>query len=181
MGKRRFTSTAIVVLLTALGLVLGFGNYCLNAWNGGPYVRTYYAGVANDAFETQGVDRCNNGDYSTAGCPGKGDPAGRYIFQIQDTNTGACVGNSPSNGNLGYLDKCNGTSYPGSGGANGTLFLQKQAPNGSNCFIGGYTYYINNYWTNQNGGWSGAVGLFWSPDADGSYAELSGASPTCLG
>jgi hypothetical protein len=162
-----------------LGTIVQF---CLNAWSGGPYVKSFGIGygTANNSFQKVGVNRCHNGDYTTSGCPGTGDPAGLYIFQIKDTNNGKCISNSPGNGNLAYLGKCNATEYPGGGGDNGTLFISKPAPQGSDCDVVPGTYYINNYWTSQNGGWPNTFGLSWSPEANGSTVVLSSNSPKCL-
>jgi hypothetical protein len=213
MVKRRF-AFKMAILATAIGSALALGStgyasaaqkvpasaaarpaaavaeqcdltlFCLNAWNGGPYVKTYEENgeITNNSFEMVKVDRCGNGDLTTSGCPGAGDPPKLTIFQIKDTNNGKCVGNSPGNGNLAYLGTCNETAYPGTGGANGTIFIaaNPSSTNGNECFAIGGNYYINNYWTGQNGGWSNAVGMYWSPDANGSSVVLSGPKNFCI-
>ena len=84
---------------------------CLNAWGGGPSVRTYSPNVSNDNFVVQGVNRCNNGDYTTSNCPISGNPSGLYIYQIEFVGggpyNGDCVGdNNPGVSGLAELVGC---------------------------------------------------------------------------
>ncbi len=74
---------------------------CLNAWNGGPSIRTYTPTVSNNNFTIQGVNRCNNGDYTTTNCPITGNPSGLYIYQIKYAGggkyNGDCLGDNTGN------------------------------------------------------------------------------------
>jgi len=102
---------------------------CLNAWNGGPYVKSYTPNVTNDNFGWQFIKgRCQAGSiYTTTNCPLPGTPAGHAIFQIRYLNhPGECVGNL--NGNAGdahasAFDKCNDPNT-GFGGDYGTVYIQ---------------------------------------------------------
>jgi hypothetical protein len=134
--------------------------YCLNAWNGGPYVQAYQAGTAtNNNFFVQGVDRCNNGDYTTSGCPATGAGAGHFIYQIvYGNNTSECVG-TVVDGNRDHptgsmvLTGCNETGYPGTGGGTGTIYVAVNA----GCAGQASNEGVNSYWTNEDGGEAASV------------------------
>lgn len=159
------------------------GGYCLNAWNypqpNQDQIRTYTSGVSNNDFQTEGVDRCDSSnktdDYTTANCPSPGVPAGLFIFQIEDQNTGGCIGNVGTGATAWRTDQCNPTSYPGTGGTNGTIFIQDPV---QSCEFG--NNYVNNYWTNKDGGWSTTRQGIGFADVDGAYVGLNETSMNCL-
>lgn len=125
---------------------------CLNAWGGGPYVKSEGPGTSNENFSEQYVfNRCESGTaYTTNGCPIAGIPAGYLIVQLRYGN-GTCVGDL--SGNVGdahaALTTCNNPNT-GQGGAYGTIFVARATA----CpFAGGYW---NAHWsTNWNGGLGG--------------------------
>jgi hypothetical protein len=160
------------------------GGYCLNAW-GYPQpnqdeVRAYTSGVSNNDFQIEGVDRCDssnkNDDYTTANCPSTGVPAGLYIFQIEDQNTGGCIGNDGTGASAWRTDQCNETGYPGTGGTGGTIFIQDPV---QGCPDGTYNY-VNSYWTSKGGGWSTIREGIGFAHADGAYIGLNQTSMNCL-
>lgn len=157
---------------------------CMNAWGGGPSVRTYTPDVANDNFIVQGVNRCNNGDDTTSNCPITGNPSGLFIYQIKysgsGTYSGDCVGD---NDGLGYAElvKCNNTSYPGTGGGTATIFVQFH---GDGMLLpyceSGFNWAINSHYTGLNGGWvNGMSGVEWNSQND-LLVALSGLPENCL-
>jgi hypothetical protein len=124
---------------------------CLNDWNNaGPSnsneIRMYTAGAANEAFTLQPVTgRCGGYVTVSPACPFSNSYFDSYyegfpIDQLQYNGGSNCLATgSTADGtnNVGVLGKCNNTGS-GSGGSNGTLFVDH----------GGYM--INVYWTNQN-------------------------------
>jgi hypothetical protein len=129
---------------------------CLNDWNNSGEVSTYTAGVDNDAYLIQGIDRCGNGDYSTANCPITGMPAGYFIFQFKDQRTGDCIGLAASGSPYPLETGCNSPTT-GYGGGDGTVNILVYP---SSC-ASGYYGAINSYWSNYYGGWGDAVGYYW--------------------
>lgn len=137
---------------------------CLNAFNGGPLVKTFQPDVANNNFDYQPVKgRCNSGNALTnVNCPLPGTPAGLLIVQLQYFNTSqSCVGD---NANLSgdakaaeFSGFCNNT-VTGSGGAWGSLFILQ--PNGGGGCSGGYFALINVHWSGSynNPAWLGYAG-----------------------
>ncbi|HVH71522.1 MAG TPA: hypothetical protein VNB49_10480 [Candidatus Dormibacteraeota bacterium] len=147
----------------------GNGGYCLNAWFNGPDVKSYHENnqVFQNAFTPVGVDRCNNGYYTTANCPFAGVPAGLFIEQFWWTaSTDKCVG-SFNDGTAG-LGTCNNQAYPGLGGTQGTIFVAIHATCGS-----GANAAINSYWTGKAGG---AYRLLFYNDGDGNTITLDETS-----
>jgi hypothetical protein len=140
--------------------------YCLNDWNGGAYVKVYdNTGGNNDEFVVDPVNRCHNGDYTTTNCPFKGAQAGHLIFQIEFYGVGEyegyCVATS---GGVAVMGTCNETSYPGTGGATGTIYVSHPT---SGC-LSGESIYQNNYWTTEDGGgWAYPAGIFWEGESYG--------------
>jgi hypothetical protein len=128
--------------------------FCLNNWSGSGDIDSGNPGAPNGNFYYQGVNRCNNGDYTTAGCPITGVPKGLFIYQYVDGNNGKCVGTDTTEGSGGRYGTaietgCNETGYPGTGGGTGTI----QVSNGeSNGCPGSSVADLNSYWTNFNGG-----------------------------
>ena len=131
----------------------GGSGYCINAWNGGPYVKMYYGGYSNDNFYIRDVYMCSGSDLvqSTAhgeatNCPFSNqnldsDPNfwNHPIVEVVYGNNGECVGTS-ANG-YGYLGSCGNSA--GSGAINGAFNVLWYD---SGC---GYAF-VNRYWTNHN-------------------------------
>lgn len=102
----------------------GGSGYCLNAWNGGPYVRMYYGHSSNENFQVEGVDTCmgSGAVMSTrAGdpinCPFsdpnldynlRGAPTVRIVYFLPSGTGIKCVGTGNLNGqrDVGYLGSC---------------------------------------------------------------------------
>jgi hypothetical protein len=125
---------------------------CLNAWNGGPYVKAEGPGTTNENFTEQQVfGRCQSGSaLTTSGCPIAGIPAGYLIVQLRhgttcvaDLNGASGDAHAASNGT------CNNTST-GTGGSFGTIFVARA----TSCpQTGGYW---NAHWSSSwNGGLAG--------------------------
>jgi hypothetical protein len=141
----------------------GGTGYCMNGWNGGPYVKMYYGGnIANDSFFMFGQNVCQGESYVMA--VSYGDPIncpfnnvsydqkyeGDGIVSIVFYND-KCIGTGNLNGtpDVGYLGNC-GDGY-GSGLVQGGLFIQTQPPNCDGIYNGeGKWVLINRYWTNQD-------------------------------
>ena len=135
--------------------------YCMNAWNGGPYVKMYYGGQSNEGFELQLSFICNGSDMvqSTAhgdkiNCPFSNASLDSALWRspivrIQYGNL--CVGTHSEfeQPGVGYLGPCGDNT--GAGAINGAFdveasdagAIQPQCPNG--------IILINRYWTNQFG------------------------------
>lgn len=147
---------------------------CFNAWDGGPAVDVYRSGVANDNFTVEGVDRCNNGDYSTANCPIQGVPAGQYIYQVEYSGSGSYDGECVAAGSEGEatLSTCNDTAYPGNGGANGTILVARSETICHDGFNAG----IDRYYTSN---WSNPYGVYME-DFSGTPVELNSSDLICL-
>jgi hypothetical protein len=124
---------------------------CLNAWNGGPYVKSYSPGVSNENFAEQDVfNRCESGSaLTTNGCPIAGIPAGYLIVQLRYSN-GQCVGdlNGASGDAHAALTTCNNPNT-GQGGAYGTIFVARA----TSCSNG--DGYWNAHWSSN---WNGSLG-----------------------
>jgi hypothetical protein len=93
---------AIVPAITsaAPALANGSGNqictvgyaYCLNAWNGGPWIKSYsYSAQNNDFTFVNDIHECNGG-ITTSTCPGHGIAAGQGIGGLQFTGGGSWNG-----------------------------------------------------------------------------------------
>jgi len=124
------------------------GGICFNAWNGGPYVKSYYYGQPqsnNDFTWVVNTNSCNGGR-TTSTCPGHGVPAGQGIGGIKFTgNTGwagRCIGDASNDPNLANssLDTCPGGSN-GNGGY-GTNFAYVT----SNSCGAGWVILYNFHW-----------------------------------
>jgi hypothetical protein len=159
---------------------------CLNAWNGGPSIRTYTPTVSNNNFTIQGVNRCNNGDYTTSNCPISGNPSGLYIYQIKYAGggryNGYCLGDNTGNlPSYAQMVGCNNTSYPGTGGGTATIFVA--FPGDGNLLPycdSGFNWGINSHWTNLSGGWwPGLSGISYS-DVNDVQVVLSNLPDNCL-
>ncbi len=126
--------------------------YCINAWNGGPDVKMYYGGYANDNFSIQYAYICSGSDLvqSTAhgeatNCPfsntnlDSGAFWNQPIVKVVDGNNGECVGTSSSG--HGYLGSCGNSQ--GTGAIDGTFNVL--------WFDSGCGYaFVNRYWSNRN-------------------------------
>jgi hypothetical protein len=158
---------------------------CINAWGGGPDIKVYSPNVANNNFTIQGVNRCNNGDYTTSNCPIAGNPSGLFIYQIKFSGGGAyngrCVGDNDTIG-YAHLVNCNSTSYPGTGGGTATIFVQFHGDGNTLGFCStSFNYAINSHFTIQGGGWvTGITGIEWDQEQNGLLVALSAGVPTCL-
>jgi hypothetical protein len=147
---------------------------CLNAWNGGPFVKSYTANVTNDAFGLYldtGV--CNHG-YTTTNCPLAGVPAGHQIVQFQDQAAATgCYGdwvgdyaNSPSDARASACDASN---------AWGGVFIVS----GPQTQCGpSYYAYINVHWSSN---WVDQTGLSFANggNANGQQAYLDVTTAGC--
>ena len=124
---------------------------CLNAWNGGPYVKAEGPGTSNENFAEQDVfNRCGSGTaLTTQGCPIAGIPAGFLIVQLRYSN-GQCVGdlNGASGDAHAGLTTCNNPNT-GQGGAFGTIFVARATA----CQSG--DGYWNAHWSNS---WPNSLG-----------------------
>lgn len=129
---------------------------CLNAWSGGPYVKTYSPNVSNDNFGEQAVaGRCRAGSaLTTAGCPFANVPAGLPIIQVRyDNASNECVGDlngSSGDAHAAVNTGCNNT-VTGSGGGYGTLFIVNTSSSG--CPSG--NLFVNVHWSSN---WNSQVG-----------------------
>lgn len=124
---------------------------CLNDWNNaGPgnsnEIRLYPAGNSNENFVMQPVPgRCGGYVTVSPNCPFSSSYFDNYyqgfpIVQLQYNGGSHCVATGTSadgTNTIGVLGNCNNTGT-GSGGSNGTLFVDHDG------------YMINVYWTNQN-------------------------------
>ena len=142
---------------------------CLNAWNGGPSIRTYAPAVSNNNFTVQGVDRCNNGDDSTSNCPITGQPFRAVHLSDQVPGggkyNGDCLGDNTGNlPSYAQMVGCNSTSYPGTGGGTATIFVAFHGDGNLLPYCdSGFNWAINSHWTNLGGGWwPGTSGISYS-------------------
>jgi len=132
---------------------------CLNAWNGGPFGKSYTRDVANDIVQYQFIDgRCSAGsDLTTTNCPAPGVPAGYQIFQYL-YNNGQCYGTDTQTGTSEHggaeLTGCNSPST-GFGGGTGTV--QIMVPVTVCGDVTGFNA-VNSYWTTQDGGGNNFLG-----------------------
>lgn len=131
----------------------GGTGYCLNAWNGGNFVKMYYGGYSNDNFEVyQLTNMCNHGKVDehtscpfTAGSGLNTEFQGDAIVAIQYLNaTDSCVGSTV--GTDATLTLCPDLS--GNGGGNGTIMAI--SPISPVCF-GDFAYgqYVDRYWSDN--------------------------------
>jgi hypothetical protein len=124
--------------------------YCINAWNGGPYVKMYYGGYSNDNFYLRDVSVCSgsarvqstrHGDATD--CPFTNPNLDSLfwndrIVEAVYGNNGECVGTTASG--TGFLGSCG--SSDGTGAINGAF-------NALHYYSGcGYAL-ANRYWSNQ--------------------------------
>lgn len=147
--------------------------YCPNAWNGGPFVKSYGYPAANNDFTVIGsYGECNNG-FTTSTCPGSPIPAGLPIVAFEYTNggrwAGQCIGDAYNNSGRAdsSLDPCPGGSN-GNGGW-GVNFVQHYQ--GGGCGTGTDLFY-NIHW----GGY-----LRWDPSgSNGATVYLNNSTGWCL-
>jgi hypothetical protein len=128
---------------------------CMNDWFGNTgRVYEYTAFKTNEDFEGEPVQRCGTGSAGymvTSTCPftdHSKDMAllGKPIYQIVHFDDGGtqegCISDDSNwDGNAIINVNCNQTTYPGTGGGNGSLFVA--AGNSSLVDVG---------WTNRDGG-----------------------------
>lgn len=134
---------------------------CLNAWYGGPLVKSFAPGVANDNFNYyQDTGACNAGLTST-NCPISGVPSNLEIikvtFQGSGVYQGDCVGdylNSQTNAAAG-LGSCSNW---------GTTIVVDT----TSCASGTYFLVDAHFSTN----WSSRVGIGWQGDGNGQQIYL---------
>jgi hypothetical protein len=98
---------------------------CLNAWSGGPLVKTEDPGTSNENFTIERVaGRCAAGSQlTTSGCPIAGIPAGFLIVQIRHGSQ--CVDDlngSSTDAHVGSTGTCNNVNT-GQGGSFGTIYV----------------------------------------------------------
>jgi hypothetical protein len=170
MRRITLTGVAAAALLTCLVLLAEIpaaqassqicGNagsgYCMNAWNGGPYVKMYNGGYYNDNFYYRVITACSGQAFvqSTAygdrtNCPffnSGADQAyhGDLIVELVYGNNGECVGTGGSGSypDYGYLGACGNGS--GSGAANGVVDVKVP----DICYSGAAL--VNRYWTDKD-------------------------------
>jgi hypothetical protein len=142
--------------------------YCTNAWNGGPFIKSYsYSAVNNDFTWVVNINECNGG-ITTSTCPGHGIGAGQGIGALKFTGSGAWVG------------RCIGDAYNDSGRADSSL---DACPSGSNN--GGWG--VNMVWVTQNTcspyillydiHWNGYIYVH---ETAGQTVYLNNANGTCM-
>jgi hypothetical protein len=164
------TCATVMTLAPAAGastnLVCGNGGsgYCLNAWNGGPFVKMYYGGsYGNDQFYLNAEYVCDGYGYvmSTAwgdpiNCPFsnvsydneyRGDSIAAILYVGSPSGNLSCVGTGNLNGvpDVGYLGGC-GDGY-GNGIIQGGLFVVANTSYCTGLYQG---VLINRYWTDQD-------------------------------
>lgn len=190
---RRIALIAASVFLS-LGFVLGFGiqqaeaasgnqwcdtlGYCLNAWSGGPFVKSYgYSSNGNDdnAFTIVGTTYCNGG-YTTSTCPGDGIPSGWPIVEIEYTGGGSWNGRyigdayNESNRADSSLDVYNGY---------GTIFVQiTYTPCGVNQ--GTWDVFADTHWSGVEGGIRYLAWTQNSNDGNGFTVYLNNVLGQCI-
>jgi hypothetical protein len=182
---RKFLLAAAVLLLPFLAAVPSAnaatyqicGNsgtgYCMNAWNGGPDVKMYNGGVANDNFYTHNVYMCGGGDKVTTSCPFSTAALNNLfhndtIVEVVDGNNGKCIGTSSSG--YGYLGAC-GDATTGSGAVNGAFDVIHYNTGCGNALANRYwsDHYSSQYYLKSGGN-------------PGTYLYLNGQdSWTCWG
>ena len=140
--------------------------HTVNAWNGGPFVKSYqYPAVNNDFTWVNNDTYCGNG-VTTSTCPGHGIPAGYFIGGLKFTGSGAwvghCVGDESNDPNQAdtSLDVCN-TGW-------GVNFVYLSG-NGNTCGPGKVVLY--------NIHWNGYLRI---PDSNGSKIFLNNAAGSCI-
>jgi hypothetical protein len=140
----------------------GGSGYCMNAWNGGPYVKMYYGGYTNDNFYLTTVSPCSgrNTVQSTmrgdaTNCPFNNSLVdyllwNNQIMEIVDANNGKCVGTGNLNGtpDVGYLGAC-GDNY-GNGAIQGAFDVAVFGFQGD-CSSSSVAL-VNRFWTNYYSG-----------------------------
>jgi hypothetical protein len=150
---------------------------CLNAWNGGPYVKTYTTPASHEDFVVETINgRCVSGSpYTTNNCPISGTPAGLLIVQVTYGGN-QCVGDlngEPGDAVASAFDGCNSTTT-GYGGAYGTVFILYAG----SC-PGNDQALISSHWSSSFGNF---YGLAWSgPNRNGAQIYLNVQPVTCLG
>lgn len=154
--------TAIPSAQAQISQICGNGGsgYCMNAWNGGPYVKMYYGGYHNDNFYLETVSPCSG--RNTVQSTMRGDATNcpfsdslidyllwnNQIMEIVYGNNGKCVGTGNLNGtpDVGYLGAC-GDDF-GNGAIQGAfdvaIFGGQDCPSTS-------VLLVNRYWTNYYG------------------------------
>lgn len=181
------SSSGVHALTASVGQVCEATNtYCINDWGGGgagtvTRVNLQDGQDVQNAFTPEGVDRCNNGDYTTANCPVSGVPAGLFMYQDVYTpyNGSECIATFASGGDAGLagLGTCNETGYPGTGGSPGTIQISYHAgcANPANADI-------NSYWTGQAGGWNGGSlrGMYFNSSVGSLVSLDETGTATCL-
>lgn len=134
---------------------------CLNAWNGGPFVKSYgYSPsiVNNDFTFVNNINECNGG-ITTSTCPGHGIAAGQGIGALKFTGSGPwvgrCIGDAYNDQNnaSSSLDACPGGANGNGGWGVNVVWVTHNTCAGSDVII--YDIHWNGYirWPNgtQNG------------------------------
>jgi|SRR5580698_10950029 hypothetical protein len=119
MFKRLILTVVILPLLVGGGIALRVipaqaaihgicddAGYCLNAWNGGPLIKAYTNGVANDSFKINGVGTDLYNIQFTGG-------NNEYLGDYQNSKTDAKAGLVGSGGWGGGLQLIYTTGCPG--------------------------------------------------------------------
>lgn len=133
----------------------GGSGYCINAWNGGPYVKMYYGGYSNDNFHLQQVYVCSG--YSTVqskyygdstNCPFSDAIADQVLWtdpieEVVYGNNGECIGTTAND--AAYLGSC-GNIY-GTGAIDGAFDVLDVSAGCDDLY--------NRYWSNAYGVLSG--------------------------
>jgi len=120
--------------------------YCLNAWGGGPFIKSDGYPAANNDFSVIPDASLCNGGFTTATCPSGFGRAGYPIVQFEYTNGGSwagrCIGDAYNLSGRAdtSLDTCGGGSN-GTGGW-GVNFIQGT---GNGC-IPGKAVFLNIHW-----------------------------------
>jgi hypothetical protein len=182
-GFKRKLGFVLILLLGTFGLAVGTGavpahangsgnqwcnsvGYCFNAWNGGPFIRSYGYGSTithNDFSWVPNYSECNGG-ITTSTCPGHGVPAGQGIGGIQYTGGGSWNG------------QCVGDAYNDPGRADTSL---------DPCGSGWGTNYVYDVSNNCGSGWVILYDIHWNgliyiPDSNGGVIYQNNSGGSCI-
>ena len=145
--------------------------HTINAWDGGPFIKSYQYPAVNNDFTWVNNDSACNGGRTTSTCPGHGVPSGLAIGSLKFTGSGAwvgrCVGDESNDPNQAdtSLDDC---PTPGvDNGGYGTNFVYY--PPGTNT--------CNSQLILYNIHWNGFLRI---PDSNGAKIFLNNSTASCI-
>jgi hypothetical protein len=163
----------------------GGTGYCLNAWGGGPAVKMYNGGVANDNFAEISVAACDEDVYVNQFCAnewGSGGSslvaAGAHLGRIQYNGPGPYNGYCAGTGGSGtaVLTSC-GDITDGGGAGNGVI-MAVLTPSG--CDGTNRELIVDRYWSSSQH--NNALSYIWSGGNPGLPAYMNKTlAATCWG